>query len=392
MNPKIQSFGEKWKPLFFGDSRQSTIAGYALLLLLTVFLVPPANLGNNLALREDPSDLHYYEVVARQIDEIAPLDYPWWSHEKKREPRLFVPILFKAIPFANSQHLPIYLWIFQILCHVLFFLQLVAFQKRHLPDLSPPWLVAACLAPTFIYQILIGDFSPMFDGVAFLLLLTALNRRNDFATLGFLFLAMTVDERSIFPGVAILFFRQLDRQGYVRPILLSAGLFGIYALYREILTQLYGIVPLFSVSPDVRPFSLVTPDNIYLFVIAILNLYKGLYIVIFLIFSILLITPKEIVPTFRHGIFYIIFFLLAGLTTGVAFSVADFTRSLAYTFPLVLISLAIFQKHVKAKETFFWMIAGFNILTPTVSYSSGKSIDFSVNLFSKVAARVLQLF
>lgn len=388
----IQQFSGKVKGHLWGEGWKSIISAYFFIFLISLVLAPPANFAENLTVREDPDDWHYYEVVASQIERIGPLDYPPASHEKKRETRLLVPVLFKALPFAHGPHLPVFLWIFHWICHFLLFLQIVVFQREKLPGLHPPWLLAACMAFIWPCQMLLGDFGPTFDGVAILLLVAGLNRRSDVACVAALLLAMTVDERSLFPALAILCFRQIGREGWMRPFASGACLFALYALYRMFLTHRYGITPLFHVSDDVRPFMFVTANNIYLFVIATLNLYKGLYLLLFPAAWILLRSPSEAVGPARNWLWLGCIAVLTGMIGGVSLSVADFTRSLAYSFPVVLFGLAGLPKSVLANSTVFWMIAGFNLITPTMGYNSGESVHFSVNLFSKIAARIHTLF
>ena len=398
-NEKQNIMGKGSNPLkeqyFYGDSVGAILIGYLIILGASILVGPPVNLSGNLRYSENPEDLHYYEVVYQQIQKLEPLDYPEYSHEKKRETRLFVPMVFKLFPEISKSSLPVYLFIFNYICHFLLYLQFIVLQRKYFPELQPRWLIGACFATTYVFQSLLGDFGPMFDGVAFLLLVAGFNRKTNLAALCFFFLALTVDERSGFPAVGMIFFRSLLLRKWLQPILLSGVLLLLFLCYRLFLSIQFGLSSPFSVSSDVSPANFVTPDKVYLYCHAGLNLFKGLNLAILIAFFFLV---RNYANIFRRnpGAHLIISTGAIGLTVFLSFfaaiSVADFTRSLAYAFPVAVFSLIVVRHAINREKLFFWMIAGFNFLTPSSGYNAGPTLHLSVDLFSKVTARILDYF
>jgi hypothetical protein len=364
--------------------------------LICLFLSPPFDYKGNFTVIQSSSDFHYYDVIVEQMKEIKHLPYSEETHESKMEVRILMPLILKLLLPNNTKHLPILIYIINLTALYAFSLQICIFQKRKLPEIRPIFLTSLLFTTIYTGICYAMDFWPMFDGIAFLLLITALNQDIKYTPPLLLLLSLFIDERSLFPGAMILIY-QSKNQIQVSII----QLFFIILTYlgiRIFLNEFYGLNNVFHKSHDLVFFGYITKENFSLFLIAIINCFKNLWILpIYVIFLLrrstaLKLNTNQILAFIGISSCFLCSFFAATAVT-------DFTRSFSYGFPLFLISLKYIhdESYIKKNNTIVISLSHLiiiiiicNLLTETHFFHSGSSIINTVDLLSKIGAKLLK--
>jgi hypothetical protein len=283
-----------------------------------------------------------WDALYRQIEN--PFQYyPYESntHEAKMAFRLFVPV------FAHFLHLKATgIFVIQYISLLMFFyLSGLLFWKITKDKVSTFLLTLAC---SFIFagNVLVSDLRAVFDGVAFTLLCLALYSRYTITTFLAVFLACFTDERALIASSLIYLWFFITQQELisinlksffiVKPkIIAILCAWAAYFTGRYILTTMYG----FRTETGGTTFFREQINNLP---IGIVSGLEGFWIIIGISVSILLYEKKWIL--------FAIYMLLMSIIIFVAMSVADITRSMAYLFPAIFISLYLISK-VENKHT-----------------------------------------
>jgi hypothetical protein len=364
--------------------------------LVCLFLSPPTNFTENFTVVSTAKDFHYYDIIIDQMKEIKHLPFPEETHESKMEVRILVPLVLKFLYPLNTQHLPIFIYIINLIALYAFSIQLCIFQTRSLPIIQPIFLTSLLFGTVYTGISFTMDFWPMFDGIAFLLLLTSLNQDNKYLSPVIILLSLFIDERSIFPGAMILIYQNKNQ--------LSKSVIQIFAIVltyfglRTLLHEFYGLNSVFVKSHDLVLWGYINKDNFGLFLIATINCFKHLWI---FPLSALLIFHKSTTSTlgWDHILKIIgIGFCFVGSFLA-ATAVADFTRSFSYGFPLFLISLKYIYNefYINKKDKIgislshlILVIIFCNLITETHFFHSGESLFNTVDILSKIGANLLK--
>lgn len=369
-------------------------------MIVCLMICPPSNFKDNFTVRHSLEDFSYYEVILEQMDRIGPLDYPFNMHESKMEVRILMPLILRFIYPFDPQYLPFFIYALNIIALFAFSVELNRFQKVHLPGVKPGFLLSLCFGTIYTGVSFVMDYWPMFDGMVFLLVMIAINQKDSRVATFLLFLSLFVDERALFPSFMALSFLHGER---MKPFVWNAFL--LLLLYfgaRVFLHLQYGLRSPFSKTEDLRLFGYVNQDRVHLFTIAFANCFKTLWILPIL--SIVLFMRRKDVGLVRYLQYTIILLCFLG-SAFAAFSVNDFTRSLSYGFPFFLFSMKFCYErfsdlsplkgageHVRngVFSTFMGFLIMSNIINETHLYHSSESIFSTVDIFSRLGARLVK--
>jgi hypothetical protein len=363
--------------------------------LVCLFLSPPFDYKGNFTVIQSSSDFHYYDVIVEQMKEIKHLPYGEETHESKMEVRILMPLILKLLFPSNTKYLPILIYFINLIALYVFSLQICIFQKRKLPELRPIFLTSLLFTTIYTGITFAMDFWPMFDGIAFLLIITALNQDNKYIPPLLILLSLFIDERSLFPGVMILIYQ--NNKLIYKSIIQFCAIIVSYLGIRILLHDLCGLNDVFHKSHDLILFGYIDKNNFNYFLTAIINCFKNLWLLpIYAIFILcrsktLPLTTNQILGIIGIGCCFLFSFFAAA-------AVADFTRSFSYGFPFFVISLKhIYNEshYIKNKPvvplSYFMMIIIFcNIMTETHFFHSGVSLYNTVNLLSRIGANLLE--
>ena len=360
-----------------------------------LLLSPPYNFKENFTVVYSSTDFHYYDIIIDQMKEIKHLPYAEETHESKMETRILMPLILKSLLPNNTKHLPILIYIINLIALYAFSLLICIFQKRKLPEIRPIFLTSLLFTTIYTGISFAMDFWPMFDGIAFLLIITALNQDNKYSPPLLILLSLFIDERSLFPGAMILIF-QCKNQMHVSIIQIFAIIFA-YLGIRVLLQQFYGLNDVFHKSHDLILFGYIDKYNFNYFLIAIINCFKNLWLLpIYAIFILcrsktLKLSINQILTIIGIGTCFLFSFFAAT-------AVYDFTRSFSYGFPFFLISIKYLynESHVINNKTvlplsYLMVILIFcNLITETHFFHSGASLFNTVDILSKIGANLLK--
>jgi hypothetical protein len=361
-----------------------------------LFLSPPSNFTENFTVVSSATDFHYYDIIIDQMKEIKHLPFPEETHESKMEVRILMPLVLKFFHPLNTKYLPIFIYILNLFALYAFSIQLCIFQTRSLPKIQPIFLTSLLFGTVYTGISFTMDFWPMFDGIAFLLLLISLNQDNKYLTPIFILLSLFIDERSLFPGAMILIYQ--SRNLIQVSIIQSFAIILTYIGIRVFLYKVYGLNNVFHKSHDLVFFGYITKNNFSLFLIAIINCFKSLWIlpicviIIFRRSTALMLTTNQFLAIIGIGSSFICSFLAST-------AVYDFTRSFSYGFPIFLISLKYIHQELLSNRNsklqislsqLILIVIFCNLITETHYFHSGDSLFNTVDLFSRIGANLLK--
>jgi hypothetical protein len=357
-----------------------------LLVIITIILSPPSNLRETFTFIIDANDYQYYDVVSEQISELRSLDYPEITHDKKMEVRIFVPLLLRLVFPFDTEYLPIFIYFLNLLALYLFYFQLIKFQKIHLPAIKPHFLLAFLFSTIYTGICFAMDFSPYFDGIAFMLISFALNQNRFLFKVIFMLAALFVDERSILASAMILIVSM--EKSVVRSFLGFVGLILVYISLRVALTKFYGLNSLFHKSSDLEFFKYIHKDNFQYLTISFMNCFKSLWIL-----PLLIIYKYQKIPYAARIVqIPLLVILFAGILFG-AVCVLDFTRSFSYGYPFFIYLVYYLYKSgidVRQLRLILTIIGISNLFAETHYFNSGDKIYYTINIFSKIGAHLLK--
>ena len=223
-----------------------------------------------------------------------------------------------------------------------------------------------------------------------------MNQDNKYLSPVIILLSLFIDERSIFPGAMILIYQNKNQlsKSVIQIFAIVLTYFGI----RTLLHEFYGLNSVLVKSHDLVLWGYINKDNFGLFLIAIINCFKHLWI---FPLSALLIFRKSTTSTLGWG--HILKIIGIGLCFVGSFfaatAVADFTRSFSYGFPLFLISLKYIHNefYINKKDKIgislshlILVIIFCNLITETHFFHSGESLFNTVDILSKIGANLLK--
>jgi hypothetical protein len=336
------------------------------------------------------------DVIVEQMKEIKHLPYSEETHESKMEVRILMPLMLKLLLPNNTKHLPILIYIINLIALYAFSLQICIFQQRKLPEIRPIFLTSLLFTTIYTGICFAMDFWPMFDGIAFLLLITAFNQDIKYTPPLLILLSLFIDERSLFPGAMILIYQSKNRIQV--PIIQLFAITSAYLGIRILLHEFYGLNNLFHKSHDLVLFGYITKNNFSLFLIAIINCFKNLWILpIWAIFMLrrstnLKLTTNQILSIIGISSCFVCSFLAAA-------AVNDFTRSFSYGFPIFLISLNYIYTEILEKKNskrqislsnLIMVIIFCNLITETHYFHSGISLYNTIDLLTKIGSNLLK--
>lgn len=304
------------------------------------------------------------------------------THMAKTEFRLTPPILAKVF-FINT---PAGMYILQVITGFLFFVMLYSLIYSIIPNYTITFI--SILAFGFIYQgySFISEMEGFFDSFAFIFLLIALLDVHLIILALTLFLAYYTDERSVFSSFLIVFYWQYrnhtqnqkkfflpSKQAYIMLITLL-----LYLVTRWILVNYFGFVNQFAGTN-----TLIYTINYA--GIAFWQAFEGFWFLIVLAILALYNQKKYAVA--------LIFLILNALIFSIGMSVMDITRSIAYVFPSIIISLYIlkdyFEYH-KLKQVMLICLL-FCFMYPSYNFIVGKPPHSYNPIYIRVAKKLLHI-
>lgn len=258
---------------------------------------------------------------------LEPMAVPPESHEAKMTFRLFFPVLIKLVPLAPAGVLALKflagfatIWLFIRAC------------QRWTDDRVLVLLLTLALACTHMPRCTF-DISGKLDTFAFCFLLMPLAFRNAPAAFLGIFLAAWVDERALITSslvfLGVLFDADARRWRSLAGILLG---WGAYLGLRFYLSQAYQLsTPSEGVGLPVLKAQLSSAW------LSAWGALEGLWLIVLSAFVFWIRDKQTSRALLTAGALGLV--MLAGL------SVMDISRSMAYTFPVVLVALPVWLKH-----------------------------------------------
>jgi hypothetical protein len=290
---------------------------------------------------------YYFEKIKHPFSVIKSVNEK--DHASKLAFRLTVPLLAKGFGIAADGPGKdiVWLYIFQSLLLYPFLVMLAELVFRFTDELQG-WIFVFACSFTYLCKAFFWDYDFWFDGYAYFFMLAGLYCRNPYLVFVMLNLACWTDERAVIALPGILLFHLLQEAGFeipkklgdifkdirsLRPIAtLAAGI--VYIVIRLFVS---GYLSLSTPYGQEAGVSLVLiPYQLAHRLIGVFLTFEGLWIMVCFTIYFLIKAKKTIA-------FVIIFLLLSQII--VAYSVFDITRSLTYSFPLIIVCFVIFTKY-----------------------------------------------
>ncbi|HEV7348084.1 hypothetical protein [Telluribacter sp.] len=311
---------------------------------------------------------YFFDKVASPL---SPVSFDEKTHGSKIAFRLTVPLLARLmnIGFTVTGKDLVLVFLLQSLLLIPFLLMLIRLFNRYMDSVSTVLLVGACSA-TYVGKAFFWDYECWFDGYAYFFLLAGMVLRPRWLVFSALLLACWTDERAVIALASVYLFHRLRECKFEistiqdllrqRPFSQTSAvvlLVGItYGLGRLILTTVYGLKTPSGLEAGVSLSFL--PYQLKHRLIGIPFTFEGLWIPFVLAIWVLLEAKNRLLAsllllgTFVHII--------------IAYCVFDISRSLAYAFPLLLITAIITGKHfVNRKKQIMMLVLVVCLLIPT---------------------------
>lgn len=355
-------------------------------MILCLFLAPPNNLKEHFSIVRDSTDFKYYDFLLEQIKETRHMGFPEASHENKMEVRILIPMILRYLYVFDVEKLPIFVYFLNLVCLYLFSVQLIRFQREKMTELKPYWLTPMLFASIYTGISFVIDYWPVFDGVAFMLIAFAMNTSSFPIKTLLLLCSLFVDERSIF-AAGMIFLIDMEKN-FKKSIFHGILLITSYIFIRVILTRQYGLNSVFHKTSDLSLFKYIHKENFNYFTIAIINCFKGLWLLPVLLYT----RFKNGISSSSRLIFAAMTILFIGCFLG-SLLVADFTRSFSYGYPFFLYALFYLYKsniNVSSISLILHILVITNILTLTYYFHSENEIYNTTDLLTKLGISLLK--
>ncbi len=311
---------------------------------------------------------YYFEKIRHPFLPSAQLNDD--SHKSKMAFRLTVPLLGKALGIGSggSGKDIVVLYLIQSLLLLPFLYMLLELPARFTSRKNALLFAVGC-SFTYLCKAFFWDYDFWFDAYAYFFILAGLYFRNPLLVALSLFLAAWTDERAFtaLPGVFLFhLIQQADYRipgtpGQVKKAVVSRECLAVvlagflYLLLRVLLTlksELWTPVGAQAgVSLDMIPYQFQHR------LIGVFLTFEGLWLIpawcLFLLFS-------------RHKAFFLVLLLVLCAQVVIAYSVYDITRSMAYSFPVLIIFFALLARNAgRYVHTFLPVAAMACLLIPT---------------------------
>ncbi len=319
-------------------------------IFLFYFLILATTYPKYLELLRDPSPgethAYFFQKIAHPLRMQTKVKDD--THGSKITFRLTVPLLAKSLGIGSqtSGKDIIFLYIIQSLLLIPFLLLLIELVCRFTTYTNALIFTAGCCF-TYLCKAFFWDYDFWFDAYAYFFLVAGLYFRKPLPVLVCLSLACWTDERALIALPGVLIFQLIQEADYsiprrfselrkllLRPAVVSVFLTGImYLSLRFFASQHYNLVtPTGSeagVSLSMLPFQLKNR------LIGIFLIFEGLWLIPIMCFYLL----------FRkHHLFFLLLGIALLIQILVAYCVFDISRSLGYSFPILLVCFALLSR------------------------------------------------
>jgi len=277
-------------------------------------------------------------------------NYPVAHHVSKLTFRLVAPLLGKLCFECNLLALAHFLIALEYTSGFVFILLFIKFLKQYVPDIVTVRWLTICLSFMFLGKIFFWDLG-YFDGFALVSMFIGMTSNSIPIQFFFYSAAFWTDERSLLsvPLIWIWYLLRNDikinTQAESTPFYLSFKIKkGHWALLLSIAAMIFGrwILIHFYSFPTKVDFAQLAKEAIHILKngrlvklspFLLFSSFESLWVIILLAFYI--IWKNSTKPEF------IVLIIASMLSIGSAFLVADITRSIMYSFPLLIIAIRI---------------------------------------------------
>jgi len=296
-------------------------------------------------------------------------------HESKTYFRVFIPILCKTLNISNFQTL----YLIQSLIGMLFLLASILLAFKITQDRVAALFCGLCLTFLYVGKAAFHDISGWFDSFAYFFLIISLFELPFILHLIFLNFAYFTDERALLSAIILCMFHSIKFENKKLKIKIFQK--SIYAIIFSVLIYVVirlGITYFFDFK------NIIPNENLHIkhLTHTFWSGFEGIWIL--LVVSILILM-KEM------NYVLIFFYLLSILIFAtMVLNIGDQTRSIAYIFPMVFVSLLVASKFLDTHNLrlilFFSLII--TLLYPADFYING----FERSYFQPVYIKTLKSF
>lgn len=261
------------------------------------------------------------------------------SHMDKRWSRITVPLIAYSLSFGTFGGI-----VLQHITGILFFSVLLSLIYRITQDKHISFLFGAIFATTFIGKWSFYDFM-CYDGIAYFLMLLSMWRKNFVLIFLSVLLASFVDERALIASSMIFMWWYLQSNSIhefsIKSLfkLNSPAIAVVLAWLTHFVIRYFVLMKYFHLGSNVNDMGLnVLRYNFKYIPMGLFTYLEFAWILIVLMFLYL----------YNQKRYFLALLLLAslGLSQIVSFLVYDVTRSIAYSFPILLIALYILHHYL----------------------------------------------
>ncbi|MCU0436779.1 MAG: hypothetical protein MUC49_02630 [Raineya sp.] len=265
------------------------------------------------------------------------------SHLDKRWSRVTIPLIAYSLGFGTFGGI-----VLQHITGVLFFSVLLSLIYRLTKDKQISFLFGAIFAFIFIGKWSFYDFV-YYDGIAYILMLLAMWRKNFIIVFFSVLLASFVDERALVASSMIFVWWYLQNNSIhdfsIRSIfkLNSSAIAVVLAWFAHLVIRYFVLMKYFHLSPGTSGIGLeVVRYNFKYIPMGLFTYLEFAWILIVLMF----------LHLYHQKRFFLVLLLLAslGLSQIISFLVYDVTRSIAYSFPILFIALYILHHYLEGQK------------------------------------------
>ena len=316
------------------------------------------------------SDYNWASVVERAREPFTKKNYPPRSHQEKTELRLTGPIIGNLLGLERPGFLAL-----QIIFLVVFFLVLTKILWQLSSDVPSMTFLSLAFGTIFVGNVLVSDIRGFFDVIAFTFLILAMCWKSPAIIFVATFLASFTDERG-FLATSLVFLYWIVKEHDVTSLNIRSLVRGNWYSWAVVLS---GIMYLGARFVLFKLLGLSTPssdgglwlaiDQINAWAFGLWTGLEGVWLIVIAAAIILFISK-------RYSFLTALIAFSGGIIV-VAVSVIDITRSMAYVFPIALISVVIVEKTEKHLSRYLYFAAMLISFLPSYYVSSENNIMMS---------------
>lgn len=327
------------------------------------------------------AEFWWKSVIEQTREPFVQKSYWAGSHDAKLAFRLTPPLIGKVLGLNRNGYL-----LLQISFFAMFFFLLTRTLLSLTSDIVSTAYLSLGFATTFVGSVLVSDYRGLFDGIAYTFMLMAMCWRNPLLIFAAAFLASFTDERALVAMPLILLYlivresniKELDLKFLIKGDRYSWAVAAsciAYTVCRLLLAQIFGLK---TNSADEHIW--LIGKQIDSWAIGLWTGLEGFWLVIIAAGMILLLT-KRYAALLATGVAALMVFLVAA-------NVLDITRSMAYMFPLAILSVCIIEKTEKKHANYLYFAA--MIISALPSYNIVEESTFT--MFHPLLVQILRMF